>query len=205
MEMNTRIQVEHPVTEELTGVDLIKSQIAIAAGEPLPLRQEEVKPAGHVIECRINAEDPSRDFQPSPGVITYFHSPGGPGIRVESHVYTGYRVPPYYDSMIIKIIAHGADRTEAIRRMRRALNECVVEGIATTMPFHLEVMDDPGFQRGETHTGFIADMLARSQARALERLRREEPSPAGEATGSEPVEGGPEPAGEVGLTAAPAP
>ena len=205
MEMNTRIQVEHPVTEELTGVDLIKSQIAIAAGDPLPLRQEEVKTSGHVIECRINAEDPSRDFQPSPGLINYFHSPGGPGIRVESHVYTGYRVPPNYDSMIIKIIAHGADRTEAIRRMRRALNECVVEGVATTMPFHLEVMDDAGFQRGEIHTGFIADMLARSQARTLERLRREAAAPAPEASGSEAGESGPESPGEIGLMAAPAP
>jgi acetyl-CoA carboxylase biotin carboxylase subunit len=166
MEMNTRIQVEHPVTEELTGVDLIKAQIAVAAGEPLPIRQEDVRVSGHAIECRINAEDPNRDFQPSPGLITYFHSPGGPGLRVESHVYTGYRVPPYYDSMIIKVIAHGVDRTEAIRRMRRALNECVVEGIATTMPFHLVLLDDPAFQRGETHTGFIPEMLERAQARA---------------------------------------
>jgi acetyl-CoA carboxylase, biotin carboxylase subunit len=194
MEMNTRIQVEHPVTEELTGVDLIKAQIAVAAGEPLGIRQEDVKSSGHAIECRINAEDPNRDFQPSPGLITYFHSPGGPGLRVESHVYTGYRVPPYYDSMIIKIIAHGVDRTEAIRRMRRALNECVVEGIATTMPFHLQVLDDPAFQKGETHTGFIPEMLDRIQARTAAG------APAGEAvvepktppeTAGEPDEGTP--------------
>jgi len=166
MEMNTRIQVEHPVTEELTGVDLIKAQIAVAAGEPLGIRQSDIKPSGHAIECRINAEDPNRDFQPSPGLITYFHSPGGPGLRVESHIYTGYRVPPYYDSMIIKVIAHGVDRTEAIRRMRRALHECVVEGVATTMPFHLMVLDDPVFQEGATHTGFIPEMLERAQAKA---------------------------------------
>jgi acetyl-CoA carboxylase biotin carboxylase subunit len=185
MEMNTRIQVEHPVTEELTGVDLIKAQIAVAAGEPLPIRQEDVKMSGHAIECRINAEDPNRDFQPSPGLITYFHSPGGPGLRVESHVYTGYRVPPYYDSMIIKIIAHGVDRTEAIRRMRRALNECVVEGIATTMPFHLAVLDDPAFQRGETHTGFIPEMIERAQARAAEEAAAEA-STAAAGEGTEP-------------------
>ncbi len=161
MEMNTRIQVEHPVTEELTGIDLIKMQIAIAAGEILTIRQDDVVPMGHVLECRINAEDPERDFQPSPGVITYFHTPGGPGVRVESHAYSGYRVPPHYDSMIIKIIAHGLGRPEAIRRMRRALGECVVEGIATTIPFHLTVLDDPAFQRGEVHTGYVPDLSQR--------------------------------------------
>ena len=165
MEMNTRIQVEHPVTEELTGVDLIKLQISVAAGDPLPLRQSDVIAVGHVIECRINAEDPDRDFQPNPGTITYFHSPGGPGVRVESHIYSGYRIPPYYDSMIIKIIAHGVNRTEAVRRMRRALDECVVEGVATTIPFHLEVMDDPVFQRGEVDTGYVPELARRIAAR----------------------------------------
>jgi acetyl-CoA carboxylase biotin carboxylase subunit len=158
MEMNTRIQVEHPVTEMLTGVDLVKAQIRIAAGEELGIAQEDVVPSGHVIECRINAEDPVRDFQPSPGEITYFHSPGGPGVRVESHVFSGYTVPPYYDSMIIKILARGVTREEAILRMRRALEECVVEGIATTIPFHLEVMESPEFHAGGVHTGFIAAM-----------------------------------------------
>jgi acetyl-CoA carboxylase biotin carboxylase subunit len=186
MEMNTRIQVEHPVTEKRTGVDLIKAQISIAAGEPLELRQEEVHPTGHVIECRINAEDPARDFQPSPGTITYFHSPGGPGVRVESHVYTGYRVPPHYDSMIIKIIAHGVDRTEAIRRMRRSLTECVVEGIATTIPFHLQVMDDPVFQRGAVHTGFVAELLARAAAEATVGSAVPEASGSGPITPEEP-------------------
>jgi acetyl-CoA carboxylase biotin carboxylase subunit len=166
MEMNTRIQVEHPVTEELTGVDLIKLQISIAAGEPLSFRQQDVVPVGHVIECRINAEDPDRDFQPSPGTITYFHSPGGPGVRVESHIYSGYRIPPFYDSMIIKIIAHGVNRTEAVRRMRRSLDECVVEGVATTIPFHLQVMDDPVFQRGEVDTGYVPDLARRIAARS---------------------------------------
>ncbi len=173
MEMNTRIQVEHPVTEELTGIDLVKLQIAIAAGEILTIRQEDVVPVGHVIECRINAEDPERNFQPSPGVITYFHTPGGPGVRVESHAYSGYRVPPNYDSMIIKVIAHGLGRPEAIRRMRRALNECVVEGIATTIPFHLSVLDDEVFQRGEVHTGYVPDLAERlgGAARAGEASR----------------------------------
>jgi acetyl-CoA carboxylase biotin carboxylase subunit len=178
MEMNTRIQVEHPVTEELTGVDLIKLQVAIAAGESLPLRQEDVRSVGHVIECRINAEDPDRDFQPNPGVITYFHSPGGPGVRVESHIYSGYRVPPYYDSMIIKIIAHGVNRTEAVRRMRRALAECVVEGVATTIPFHLQVMDDPVFERGEVDTGYVAELARRSAGRPASPGSAPEPAPA---------------------------
>jgi acetyl-CoA carboxylase biotin carboxylase subunit len=165
MEMNTRIQVEHPVTEMLTGIDLVKAQIRIAAGEPLGIEQSDVVPRGHVIECRINAEDPARDFQPSPGEITYFHSPGGPGVRVESHVFTGYRVPAYYDSMIIKILARGVTRDEAILRMRRALEECVVEGVATTIPFHLEVMDNAEFQLGGVDTGFIAG-LAEARASA---------------------------------------
>ncbi len=164
MEMNTRIQVEHPVTEMLTGFDLVKAQIRVAAGERLWIEQSDVAMREHVIECRINAEDPERDFQPSPGEVTYYHSPGGPGVRVESHLFTGYRVPPYYDSMVIKILARGGTRDEAILRMQRALGECVVEGIATTIPFQERVMRDPDFRAGGVSTRFIDDLLHPKEA-----------------------------------------
>jgi acetyl-CoA carboxylase biotin carboxylase subunit len=154
MEMNTRIQVEHAVTEMLTGTDLVKEQIRVAAGEPLsipslpPLR-------GHVIECRVNAEDPSRNFQPSPGKIDVFHPPGGPGVRLDTHVYTGYTVPPYYDSLLAKLICQGRDREEAIRRMQVALEGFIVEGVTTTIPFLARVMHNAQFQAGQVDTKFL--------------------------------------------------
>jgi len=154
MEMNTRIQVEHPVTEMLTGVDLVKEQIRVAAGMPLsistlpPLR-------GHVIECRVNAEDPARGFQPSPGRIIAFHPPGGPGVRLDTHVYAGYTVPPYYDSLLAKLICEGRDREEARRRMKIALESFIIEGVTTTIPFLARVMDNPRFRAGEVDTKFL--------------------------------------------------
>jgi acetyl-CoA carboxylase biotin carboxylase subunit len=154
MEMNTRIQVEHPVTEMLTGVDLVKEQIRVAAGEPL--RTLETPPLnGHVIECRINAEDPARNFQPSPGKLDVFHPPGGNGVRVDTHAYAGYTVPQYYDSMVAKLIVHGRDRSEALAKMRLALDTFIVQGVHTTIPFQRRVMDDPHFVRGEFHTKFL--------------------------------------------------
>src|SRR5690606_17391196 len=156
MEMNTRIQVEHPVTELVTGVDLVKEQIRIAAGERL---SDSVKSGmefrGHAIECRINAEDPSRNFQPSPGTITTFHPPGGPGVRVDTHAYAGYRVPPYYDSLIGKLIVHGNTREEAIARMRIALESFIIQGVHTTIPFLLEILDTPEFRAGRVDREFL--------------------------------------------------
>jgi acetyl-CoA carboxylase biotin carboxylase subunit len=147
IEMNTRIQVEHPVTERITGVDLVREQILVAAGNPLSFRQEDIQIRGHAIECRINAEDPEK-FTPSPGTISGFHAPGGPGIRCDTHMYDGYRVPPNYDSMVGKIIAHGQDRDMAIARMRVALDEMVLNGIKTNIPLHKWLLWDPGFLRG---------------------------------------------------------
>lgn len=155
LEMNTRIQVEHPVTEMVTGIDLIKEQIRLAAGEPLGYNQEEIRVRGWSIECRINAEDPGRDFAPSPGVITAFLPPGGPGVRLDSAAYPGWKVPPYYDSLIAKLIAWGQDRDEALARMERALSEFFIEGIKTTISFHRQVLQDPLFRRGELSTGFL--------------------------------------------------
>ena len=154
MEMNTRIQVEHPVTEMITGEDLVKEQIRVAAGEKLSVK---TLPAlrGHVIECRVNAEDPGRNFQPSPGKITAFHPPGGPGVRLDSHVYAGYTVPPYYDSLLAKVICQGRDRAEAIARMRVALESFVVEGVTTTIPFLARVMQNDRFMRGDVDTKFL--------------------------------------------------
>jgi acetyl-CoA carboxylase biotin carboxylase subunit len=159
MEMNTRIQVEHPVTEEVTGMDLVKEQIRVAAGEPLSVRQEDVEWNGHAIECRINAEDHAHGFRPSPGAITYFYKPGGPGLRMDSHAYAGYTVPPYYDSMIGKLIAYGKDRPEALRRMEIALEEMIIEGIKTTIPFHQLALRDPRFQAGDLDTHFVEALL----------------------------------------------
>ena len=154
MEMNTRIQVEHPVTEMLYGVDLVKEQIRVASGERLSFL---TLPAarGHVIECRVNAEDPARNFQPSPGRIDVFHPPGGPGVRLDTHAYAGYRVPPFYDSMIAKVICQGNDRAEALRRMELALESFIIEGVTTTMPFLARVMRHPKFRAGDVDTKFL--------------------------------------------------
>jgi acetyl-CoA carboxylase biotin carboxylase subunit len=153
MEMNTRIQVEHPVTEQVTGFDLVKEQINIASGANVS--KKKLKQVGHAIECRINAEDPYKDFRPSPGEITGFHTPGGYGVRVDSHAYVGYTIPPYYDSLIAKLITFGSNREEAINRMSRALEEFIVEGVATTIPFHMQVMKDERFRKGEFDTHFL--------------------------------------------------
>ncbi|MDA0679961.1 MAG: acetyl-CoA carboxylase biotin carboxylase subunit [Proteobacteria bacterium] len=158
IEMNTRLQVEHPVTEMITGVDIVREQIRIAAGERLSQTQADIKISGHAIECRINAEDP-KTFMPSPGLVHLWHPPGGPGIRVESHIYSGYRVPPYYDSMIGKIIAHGNDRPTAIARMRSALSEIVVEGIKTNVPLHQEIFQHSAFQAGGTDIHYLEKRL----------------------------------------------
>lgn len=158
IEMNTRVQVEHPVTEMVTGVDIVKEQIRIAAGEPLSYRQEDISLRGHAIECRINAEDP-RTFMPSPGTINQLHMPGGPGIRVDSHIYNGYKVPPYYDSMIGKLIAHGENRDAALARMRTALNEVVIEGIKTNISLHQDLLKDTAFQAGGTNIHYLEKKL----------------------------------------------
>jgi acetyl-CoA carboxylase biotin carboxylase subunit len=158
LEANTRIQVEHPVTEMLTGVDLVRAQILIAAGEPLGIRQEDVVLRGHAIECRVTAEDPVT-FVPSPGRITAFVAPGGPGVRVDSHCFAGYTVPPHYDSLVAKVITHGSDRSEAVARMRRAVAEFVVEGIRTTLPLHARVLADARFGAGDYSTTFLESGL----------------------------------------------
>jgi acetyl-CoA carboxylase biotin carboxylase subunit len=154
MEMNTRIQVEHPVTEMLTGVDLVKEQIRVASGEKLSVKTP-VECRGHVIECRVNAEDPARNFQPSPGRIDVFHPPGGPGVRLDTHVYAGYSVPPYYDSLLAKVICQGRDRQEALRRMQVALESFIIEGVTTTIPFLARVMNNPRFKEGAVDTKFL--------------------------------------------------
>jgi acetyl-CoA carboxylase biotin carboxylase subunit len=159
MEMNTRIQVEHPVTEMVTGIDLIAEQLRIAGGEPLSMVQDDVQLRGHAIECRINAEDPQNNFRPSPGRITGWLPPGGPGVRVDSHVYTGYEIPPFYDSLIGKLIVWGSDRDAALRRMRRALTECAVTGIPTTIEFHLALLERPEFRAGDVHTKFVEEEM----------------------------------------------
>ena len=155
MEMNTRIQVEHPVTEMVTGVDLVAEQLRIAGGEPISFSQDDIELRGHSIECRINAEDASHNFRPSPGRITGWLPPGGPGVRVDSHVYTGYDIPPFYDSLIGKLIVWGHDRQTALKRMKRALNECAVTGIPTTIDFHLQLLDRDEFLKGDVHTKFV--------------------------------------------------
>jgi acetyl-CoA carboxylase, biotin carboxylase subunit len=160
MEMNTRIQVEHPVTEMVTGMDVAKEQLLIARGGPLP-RQEEIIFRGHAIECRINAEDPSRSFMPCPGTISALNLPGGPGIRVDTHVYQGYAIPPYYDSLIAKLIAWGRDRNEALIRMRRALDEFIIEGVKTTIPFHRKVLAMDQFINSDIHTKWVEEFMER--------------------------------------------
>jgi len=158
IEMNTRLQVEHPVTEMITGIDIVREQLRIAAGEPLSISQDDVQFQGHAIECRINAEDP-KTFMPSPGLINLWHAPGGPGIRVDSHIYSGYKVPPYYDSMIGKVIAHGGDRDAAIARMKNALTEMVIEGIKTNIPLHQEIFQHGAFQAGGTDIHYLEKRL----------------------------------------------
>ena len=159
LEVNTRVQVEHPVTEMITGVDIVKEQIKVAAGEPLSFTQKDIHVNGHAIECRINAEDPERDFAPSPGTITDFRPPGGMGVRFDSHVYCGYTVPSDYDSLLGKLIVHRDTRDQAIRTMSRALDEFVIEGVKTTVPFYREVLKHFHFVKGNLDTGFIEEYL----------------------------------------------
>lgn len=159
MEMNTRIQVEHPVTEMVTGIDLIKEQIKISSGKKLSFTQKDVKLTGHAIECRINAENPDKNFMPSPGKLTAYHSPGGMGVRVDTHVYAGYTIPQYYDSMIAKLITHGKDRNDALQIMSRALSEFRIEGISTNISFQKEIINDDSFKSGKYSTNYIAELL----------------------------------------------
>ncbi len=161
IEMNTRIQVEHPVTEMVTGIDLVKEQLRIAAGQPLSFTQDDIQIRGHAVECRINAEDPER-FIPSPGQIKRFHSPGGMGVRWESHVYAGYHVPPHYDSMVGKLICYGENRDVAIARMRNALAETVIDGIKTNIPLQIDIMNDEHFQRGGANIHYLEKKLGLS-------------------------------------------
>jgi len=163
MEMNTRIQVEHPITEEVTGFDLVKAQLRIADGEPLGITQDDVEYRGHAIECRINAENPEENFRPSPGKIDALHLPGGPGIRIDSSVYQGYTITPYYDSMICKLIVHGKDRNEAIRKMRWALSEFIVAGVDTNIDFQLELIKNPDFESGEYDIGYLGRYMEKRQ------------------------------------------
>jgi acetyl-CoA carboxylase biotin carboxylase subunit len=185
IEMNTRIQVEHPVTEMVTGLDLIKEQIRIAAGEKLSFTQKDVRFRGHAIECRVNAEDPET-FMPSPGIISWYHPPGGPSVRVDSAAYTNYAVPPQYDSMVAKVIVHADSRDEAIIRMIRALEEMVMDGIRTTVPLYLEILEDEVFRKGKYSTRYLEEFLARKRARADQEAqgqsrgkRRKGPKPPG--------------------------
>ena len=156
--MNTRLQVEHPVTEMVTGIDLVRAQLLIAGGEPISHQQDEISWSGHAIECRINAEDP-KTFMPSPGTVNLWHAPGGPGIRVDSHLYGGYAVPPYYDSLIAKVIAHGDSRESAIARMSTALSEIVMEGIRTNVPLHQEICQHAAFKAGGTDINYLEKRL----------------------------------------------
>lgn len=176
MEMNTRIQVEHPVTESTTGVDLIKTQIRIAAGEKLPFRQSDIKFNGHAIECRINAEDPEHNFAPNPGHVSLVIPPGGRGVRVDSHIFSNYNIPPYYDSMLGKLIVHGSTREEAIAICRRALDEYVIEGVKTTIPFHKALLSHKDFVAGKYDTGFVERFMLERSARSAEEKKNAEKS-----------------------------
>jgi acetyl-CoA carboxylase biotin carboxylase subunit len=168
MEMNTRIQVEHPVTEEVTGIDLVKEQLRIAAGEKLRFQQDDVHIKGAAIECRINAEDYENNFMPCPGKIETLNLPGGPGVRVDTHIYAGYQVSSYYDSLLAKVITHGSNREEAIRIMQRALGEFHIAPIKTTIPFHLRLLENPLFIKGDISTHFIQEMLKEDSEGAIE-------------------------------------
>jgi len=168
LEVNKRIQVEHPITEEVTGIDLVKQQIMIAMGEPLRISQSDVHIRGHAIECRINAEDPFDDFRPSPGRIEMYYSPGGRGVRVDSHAYAGYSIPPHYDSMIGKLITFGKDRREAMDKMSRALSEYMITGVKTTIPFEMAILQDPNFRRGVYSTNFIEQLLGGARRELIE-------------------------------------
>jgi len=159
IEMNTRVQVEHPVTEMVTGIDIVREQLMVAAGHPLSIRQEDVVMRGHAIECRVNAEDP-KTFRPSPGKINYFHAPGGPGVRIDSHLYDGYVVPPYYDSLIAKLVVHGNTRASALARMTTALDEIIVDGISTNVPLHRDLVRDAAFMAGGTDIHYLERKLA---------------------------------------------
>jgi len=171
MEMNTRVQVEHPVSEQITGIDIVKAQIRIAAGEKLPWRQRDIRIKGHAIEVRINAEDPERDFAPCPGKVTLFVPPGGPQVRVDSHVYSGYVIPPYYDSLMGKIIVWGEDRTNALAACRRALQETVVEGVKTTLPFQQMILNRKFFSEGKYDTGFVGRLLQEQTKKAVKEKK----------------------------------
>ena len=173
MEMNTRLQVEHPITEETARIDLVAWQIRVAAGEKFPFKESDFAPQGHSIECRITAEDAMNDFQPSVGTVSTYVAPGGPGVRVDSHLFGGYTIPPTYDSLLGKIVTWGKDRDEAIDRMRRALHETVITGVHQTVPFHRAIMADPEFRKGDVHTGFIPQFMERS-IETLNRHDREE-------------------------------
>ncbi|MBD2149842.1 acetyl-CoA carboxylase biotin carboxylase subunit [Pseudanabaena sp. FACHB-1277] len=166
MEMNTRIQVEHPVTEMITGIDLIAEQLRVAQGDKLQMHQKDVEIRGHAIECRINAEDPDHNFRPNPGRISGYLPPGGPGVRMDSHVYTDYVIPPYYDSLIAKLIVWGSDRNAAILRMKRALRECAITGVPTTIPFHQKVLDDDDFRQGHVYTNYVPLLQARLESQS---------------------------------------
>ena len=168
MEMNTRVQVEHPVTEELTGIDIVKEQIRIAAGSPLAHKQIQIKPSGHAMECRINAEDPEK-FIPSPGRLTFFLPPGGPGVRVDTAAYTGWMVPSHYDSMIAKVVVHASTREDAIAKMKMALDMFIIEGINTTIPFHKKVLNHPDFIKSNFGTDFIERMIELEQCSEVEK------------------------------------
>jgi len=164
MEMNTRIQVEHPVTEMITGVDLVQQQLRIAAGERLPFTQDDIRFSGHAIECRINAEDPDQNFRPNPGKITAFAPPSGDGWRMDTHIYPGYTVPVHYDSLLGKLIVQAADREAAIDSMLKALDACVIEGVRTTIPFHKRLLRDPNFRRGKIHTKYVEEEFLAADA-----------------------------------------
>jgi len=168
LEVNKRIQVEHPITEEVTGVDLVKQQIMIAMGEPLRLTEKDIQFKGHAIECRINAEDPFNDFRPSPGRIEMYYAPGGRGVRLDSHAYAGYTIPPHYDSMIAKLITYGKDRREAMDMMNRALGEYMITGIKTTIPLEMAILQDPNFRRGVYSTSFIEQLMGSARMELVE-------------------------------------
>ncbi len=168
LEVNKRIQVEHPITEEVTGVDMVKQQILMALGEPIKLSQADIHFNGHAIECRINAEDPFDDFRPCPGRIEMYYPPGGRGVRLDSHVYAGYTIPPTYDSLIGKLVSKGKDRREAMDKMNRALNEYMITGIKTTIPFEQAILQDPNFRRGVYSTGFVDQLLGGARRELIE-------------------------------------